>query len=63
MEPCDAEALAKAITEITDDKNYEEFCKGALNRFRTMFTFDGMIDRCLELYGVDTQTKTVAKGN
>ena len=63
VEPCDAEALAKAITEITDDKHYEEFCKGALNRFRTMFTFDGMIDRCLELYGVDTQTKTVAKGN
>ena len=38
---------------MTDENEYAEFCKGALNRYRTMFTFDGMIDRCLRLYGTD----------
>ena len=53
VEPADAEALAEAIRKVTDENEYAEFCKGALNRYRTMFTFDGMIDRCLSLYGTD----------
>ena len=53
VEPADAEALAEAIRKVTDENEYAEFCKGALNRYRTMFTFDGMIDRCLRLYGTD----------
>ena len=53
VEPADAEALAEAIRKVTDENEYAEFCKGALNRYRTMFTFDGMIDRCLRLYGTE----------
>lgn len=56
VEPCDGQALAEAIMEIcSDEGGYRKYCEGARRRFERLFTFDGMIDRCLELYGAKSQ--------
>ena len=50
-EPCDAEDLAKCIRGILADENdYARFSKGALDRYKTWFTQEEMIKKCLEIY-------------
>ena len=50
--PCrDAEALARAIREITaDGETYRRYSSGAEARYREWFTKERMIDQCLTLY-------------
>jgi rhamnosyl/mannosyltransferase len=51
VEPRNAQELAQAVKEITEDKQtYEAYCKGARQRYEQLFTFDKMIDNCLEIY-------------
>lgn len=51
VEPCDGEALAKALTELTaEPERYRTFSEGARARYERLFTYKGMIDKCLELY-------------
>ena len=51
VEPRNAQELAQAVKEITKDKQtYEAYCKGARQRYEQLFTFDKMIDNCLEIY-------------
>ena len=48
----DPEALAKAIVEITCDREtYARYCEGARRRYEEMFTYGKMIDNCLKIYG------------
>ena len=50
-EPCDAEDLAKCIRGILADENdYARFSKGALDRYKTVFTQEQMIHKCLDIY-------------
>ena len=50
-EPCDAEDLAKCIRGILADENdYARFSKGALDRYKTVFTQELMIHKCLDIY-------------
>ena len=50
-EPYDAEDLAKCIRGILADENdYARFSKGALDRYKTVFTQELMIHKCLEIY-------------
>lgn len=49
--PYDAEDLAACIRGILEDKeDYERFSKGALERYRKMFTQEQMIDNCIDIY-------------
>ena len=49
--PRDGQALADAILAISRDETvYGEFSARALNRYKDMFTYDVMIDKCLTLY-------------
>ena len=49
--PRDPQALARAILAVTSDgEAYGRFCDGARRRFEGMFTYDGMIDKCLKIY-------------
>jgi rhamnosyl/mannosyltransferase len=51
VEPRNAQELAQAVIEITEDKQtYEAYCKGARQRYEQLFTFDKMIDNSLEIY-------------
>lgn len=49
VEPEDPKALAEAIMEVCGE-GYENYCAGAKERYKTMFTRKGMIDNCLKLY-------------
>ena len=47
----DPEALASAIrTVCTDTDLHEKYSQGALERFRSLFTLDGMIDKTIKIY-------------
>jgi len=51
VEPKDAKALAKAIKKITlNEELYREFSQNSLNRFRTIFTRDNMVNLLEDLY-------------
>lgn len=51
VEPCNAAEIAEAIKRITEnDTIYQKFCEGARNRYMQMFTFERMIDNCLDIY-------------
>lgn len=44
-------ALAEAIMKITSDADeYEQYCKGAKERYEEYFTRDRMTERCIALY-------------
>ena len=50
-EPCNAEDLVRCIKAVLEDKDaYNRFSEGALERYRTMFTHEQMINNCLEIY-------------
>ncbi len=49
--PRNPQALAEALMAVTaDEATYRRFSENALNRYRSVFTKDRMIDRCIELY-------------
>ena len=51
VEPGNSEQLAKAILSITEDKEaYEAYCRNARARYEKLFTYEKMIDNCLEIY-------------
>lgn len=51
VEPGNSEQLAKAIISITEDKEaYEAYCRNARARYEKLFTFEKMIENCLEIY-------------
>lgn len=45
----DPRAMADAILEVCGER-HEAFKAGALERYNTTFTFDAMIDKCIETY-------------
>jgi rhamnosyl/mannosyltransferase len=50
-EPCNAEDLAKCIRGVCEDREaYARFSQGALERYRTLFTQEQMIEKCLKIY-------------
>ena len=50
-EPCNAEDLAKCIRGVCEDREaYARFSQGALERYRTLFTQEQMIEKCLNIY-------------
>ena len=51
VEPCDAEALAEAVREITkDEATYRGYSDRARERYEQLFTADKMIDTCHQYY-------------
>lgn len=49
--PCDSKALAGAIRLVTcDEETYSAYSERALERYRSEFTKERMIERCLKLY-------------
>lgn len=47
----DARALAQAFTSVlSDPATYAAYCRGAIDRFHTIFHIDSMIDNTLHLY-------------
>lgn len=47
----DSDALAKAFKMILEDeKRREQLAKGAKQRFQTVFLFENMINKCIEIY-------------
>lgn len=49
--PGDPGAIARAVLDITSDPaRHAAFCAGALDRYRSEFRFETMIDRCLDIY-------------
>lgn len=48
VEVGDAKAIADAVLAIEAD--YARYSEGALRRYENMFTFSGMIERCMDLY-------------
>lgn len=49
--PEDEKALAMAIISIlSDNGTYDRLSKGALNRYESLFTQEGMVDKCHEIY-------------
>lgn len=51
VEPCDGRQLAEAIMDIcSDPERYRGFCDRARARYEKMFTYEKMIDSCIELY-------------
>lgn len=51
VDPRDPEALADAIKAITSDQTtYNQYSQGALERYRSVFTLDHMIENCLLYY-------------
>lgn len=51
VEPRDAEALARAITDICGDRaTYEKYCRGARERFEQVFEKKLMINKMLNIY-------------
>ena len=47
----DAEALADAIRALTaDEETYRQYGEQARKLYETCYTYDRMIDRCLDLY-------------
>lgn len=50
-QPKDSEALAKAIMEITNDREvYLKYSRNAFDRYRDMFTKEKMVDSCIKIY-------------
>lgn len=51
VEPRNAKAMADAILEITGDSDtYRDYCGRAQSRYKELFTYDVMIDSCINLY-------------
>lgn len=49
--PCDDKALADAFVAIAgDQERYAQFCEGARKRYEQVFTYEKMIDNCIEIY-------------
>ena len=48
VEVGDAKAIADAVLAIEAD--YARYSEGALRRYESMFTFSGMIEKCMNLY-------------
>jgi len=48
VEICDAKAIADAVLAIEAD--YERYSAGAKERFRKVYTYDGMIDNVIKIY-------------
>lgn len=46
----DAKAIARAVCEVLDPKNYQGFCDRALDRYYTLFTEKDMAEGCIEIY-------------
>ena len=56
--PQDAEAMAAAILQIcADEESYRHYAAGARARFEACFTFSGMIDKIVVLYGYDKKER------
>lgn len=51
VEPGNAKALAEAIEHIVDGGKYNVFADNARLRYENEFTKEGMISRCINLYG------------
>lgn len=50
-EPCNARDMARCIRRVLlNEKSYEYYSEGALNRYQTLFTQDQMINNCLDIY-------------
>ena len=51
VKPCNAKALADAISTILSDKHlYNRLSEGAYRRYKEVFTKELMIEKCLSLY-------------
>ena len=51
VNPCNGKELAGAISSILNDNRlYDTLSAGARNRYETWFTYEKMIDKCVELY-------------
>lgn len=51
VEPGNSQELAKAIVAITtDSEEYVRYCRDARARYEELFTYEKMIDNCLETY-------------
>lgn len=49
--PGDAEELAKAIEEVTQDNTvYQRYASGAAKRYKELFTKEQMIEKCINIY-------------
>ena len=48
VEICDAKAIADAVLSIEAD--YAKFSAGARKRYEEVYTYEGMIDKCLAIY-------------
>jgi rhamnosyl/mannosyltransferase len=50
-EPENGKAIATAVLEIfADDETYKKYSNNAKNRYQSLFTFDKMIENCMEIY-------------
>ena len=51
VQKMDGEDLAKCIRGVCEDREaYARFSQGALERYRTLFTQEQMIEKCLNIY-------------
>lgn len=51
VEPMDSEAIAKAAVDILSDREqYMKYSKGAKERYYSIFTYEKMIDNCINIY-------------
>lgn len=51
IEPGNSQELANAIINITSDEHtYDRYCRGARRRYEQHFTYNKMIDNCLNIY-------------
>lgn len=51
IEPGNSQELANAIINITSDEHtYDMYCRGARRRYEQHFTYNKMIDNCLNIY-------------
>ena len=57
VETCNPSALSEALNKIlTNEERYEILAKKAKNRYETEFTFDKMINSCIDFYNKLLQT-------
>ncbi|MCQ2066606.1 MAG: glycosyltransferase [Bacteroidaceae bacterium] len=51
VKPMDGRAIADAVMRICEDRQrYEEFCRNAREHYDSLFTYNTMIDSCIDLY-------------
>ena len=50
-DPENGKSLAEAILKVTkNEETYNKFAKGAYNRYKSLFTYEQMIDNCMRIY-------------